>query len=153
MKTTFIPVLLVGLFAAGCGATTKQYVTFPDQSVTIEDPNKARIYVYRDSILGSAIPFLVFENEDTPEEIAIGITGPNGYLCWEREPGALNLTSKAENEAELAIDLVAGAVYYVQQHATMGIMFARNVLELEPEEDARVDQEDCKPPKLELGGS
>jgi hypothetical protein len=151
MRTTTIPVLLVGLLVAGCGATTKQYVPFPDQSVEVEDPGKARIYVYRDSILGSAIPFLVFENEDTAEEIAIGVTGPNGYLCWEREPGTLNLTSKAENEAELAIDLVAGAVYWVQQHATMGIMFARNVLELESEADARADQEDCKAPKLEPG--
>jgi len=127
---------------AGCASTT-QYVPLPDQSKRIEDPSKARIYVVRPTGFGGAISFRVSDGDTL-----IGNTGPNGYLCWERPGGQMEVIGKAENTSNLPVDVEQGTVYYIQQHVRMGILKARNELSLLPEAEGKSKVSKCKPPKV-----
>lgn len=82
-------------------------------------------------------------------ETKIGITGPKGYLCWERAPGDTTITSKAENTATLPLKCEAGMVYYVGQHMRMGLLNARTKLTLLPDAKGKEKLSECKPPKTE----
>lgn len=84
---------------------------FPSKDITLEDPNLARIYVVRPTHFGSAIPISI--NDGGKE---IGQTGSNTFLCWERKPEEVSLTSEAENDSCLILDVKAGEIYYIQQH-------------------------------------
>ena len=126
----------------GCASTT-QFVELPDQSKRIEDPSKARIYVVRPTGFGAAISMMVSDGNKV-----IGETGPNGFLCWEREPGQTEVVGKAENTSRLPINTESGNVYYVQQHIQLGLIKARNKLTLMTEEKGKASVNKCKPPKL-----
>jgi len=128
---------------AGCASTT-QYVPFPDQSKRVEDPSKARIYVVRPTAFGAAISFSVRDGIT-----AIGETGPNGYLCWERPGGQMEVIGKAENTSRLPVEVEQGTVYYIQQHVRMGMWQARNELSLLSEDEGKKKVGKCKPPKVE----
>lgn len=139
-------VLLLGTIIAlssGC-ASTKQLVPLPDQTKTIEDSSKARIYVLRPTTLGSAIAMTVWD-----AETKIGSTGPNGYLCWERTPGETEIRSRSENTVALPLTCKAGEVYYIGQHVRMGILFARTKLSVLPNEEGKEKTSKCKPPKVQ----
>jgi hypothetical protein len=128
----------------GCASTT-QYVPLPDQSKRIEDPSKARVYVVRPTAFGGAVTFKV-SDDDT----LIGNTGPNGYLCWERPVGQMEVIGKAENTSRLQVEVEQGSVYYIQQHVRMGILSARNELSLLSEADGKNKLSKCKAPKVKL---
>ncbi|MCD4653090.1 DUF2846 domain-containing protein [bacterium] len=145
MKRVFLLVLylLVVSMFIGC-ASTKQFVHFPDQMKQVEDLSKARIYVVRPTSFGSAVSMKVSDGQKL-----IGKTGPNGYLCWERDPGVLEVFGKAENTASLVLEVKKGVVYYIQQHIRMGIFMARNKLSQLTDIDGKVMVAKCKPPIIE----
>ena len=130
------------VFLVGC-ASAHQNVRMPDQARRIEDPAKGRIYVFRPSSFGGAVKMNVADGGNP-----IGATGPKSYLCWEREPGDVIVSSASENTSRVAIPLRAGDVYYVLQSIRMGIWVARNELELVPEERAQKELKACKPAKV-----
>lgn len=117
--------LALGFSLFFCCATTQQFRPLPDQTKAIEDSTKSRIYVLRPSFVGGAISMNVWDGNTQ-----IGKTGPQGYLCWERNPDSTILFGKAENTSQLPINLQEGNVYYVEQQIRMGILFARNKLKL-----------------------
>jgi len=127
----------------GC-TSTRQFVPLPDQTKSVEDTSKARIYVVRPTVAGGAISMKVRDGEQE-----IGKTGANGYLCWERTPGETTIKSKAENTATLPLNTEAGAVYYVQQHIRIGILKARNKLSLLSTQEGEEALKKCKPPQVE----
>ena len=133
--------LVITVFLVGCASTT-QNVPFPDQTKLVEDPNKARIYVVRPAVIGGAISMKV---SDGP--MLIGRTGPRGYLCWERDPGFMEVIGKAENTASLLLEVEKGMVYYIEQQVRMGILFARNKLIQLSEDQGKTKVSKCKPPK------
>ena len=135
----FIAALLVSLIT-GCTSTT-QFVPFPNQATQV-DNTKTRIYVARPTVVGGAIPMTVCDGGQL-----IGKTGPKSYLCWERAAGQVNITSKAENKAELSINAEPGKVYYVQQHVRMGFLYARNKLTLLNEAEGKDMVSKCSPPE------
>ena len=139
LRVIMIGVLLMS--AVGC-ASTRQLVPFPDQSKKIEDPSKGRIYVFRPSIFAYAIPMQIDDNNK-----AIGLTGPRGYLCWERKPGKTRIVGHAENTSELPLEIHKGKVYYIYQHMRLGWLWARNKLELVDEVVGREYLQDCNPPE------
>jgi hypothetical protein len=143
MKIIIRALMAVGVIVivSGC-ASTKQYVHFPDQNKSIENPEKARIYVARPTSLGGVISMKVSD-----EGQAIGETGPNGYLCWECTPGKTTIKGKAENTSELNLNTEKGKSYYIQQHVRMGILMARNKLELLNDAEGKEKVSKCKPPK------
>ncbi|WP_080406580.1 DUF2846 domain-containing protein [Burkholderia ubonensis] len=86
---------------------------------------KAAIYVYRNESMGGAIKMPV-----TLDGQHLGDTAAKTYLYTEVEPGPHQLVSKAENDSTLNVDTVAGKIYYVWQEVKMGILYARNKLQL-----------------------
>ncbi len=135
-------VVTVATIIVGC-APTIQFVPFPDQMKQIEDPDKARIYVVRPTTFGGFISMKINDGEKL-----IGKTGPNGYLCWEREPGRMLLVGKSENTDKFPLMVEKGISYYIQQHVRMGLVIARNKLSLLTEEDGKAKVSKCKPPKV-----
>jgi len=123
----------------GC-ASTVQYVPMPDQNVSIQDPSKCRVYVYRPAIVGAAIPMSVSDNG-----LVIGQTGPKGYLCWERAPGFFVVKSEAENTDGMPITGTQGETYYLFQHVRMGLVVARSELERVQPEQGKADLRKCSP--------
>ena len=136
--------IMVLLLGVGC-ASTQQRVPFPDQDVRIEDPSMARIYVLRPSSVGGAVTMRVRDNDQE-----IGSTGPRGYLCWEREPGEVELVGRAENTFRLPLSVEAGEVYYIEQQVRMGILFARNRLRKLNEERGKGLLERCRKPTINI---
>ncbi len=139
-----LAIMLVAAMAVGC-ASTKQFVPFPDQSKQIENPEMSRIYVMRPTSFGSAIPMDVMDGQKL-----VGVTGPNGYLCWERKPGETTIVGRAENTVTLPLTLEKGLVYYIQQHVRMGWAKARNKLRLLPQQEGKEKVAECKPPSVEI---
>ncbi|NTX26889.1 DUF2846 domain-containing protein [Burkholderia pyrrocinia] len=86
---------------------------------------KAAIYVYRNESMGAGVKMTVMLDGKT-----LGDTAAKTYLYSEVEPGRHQLVSKAENDSTLDVDTVAGKIYYVWQEVKMGIMYARNRLQL-----------------------
>ena len=143
MKSNIMPLIAAGcLFLVGC-ATTQQFVPLPDQTQTVEDSTKGRIYVMRPASIGTAISMDVSDAGRI-----IGSTGPRGFICWEREPGDTAITSKAENTSAVSLPVKAGQAHYIFQHLRMGWVIARNELEIVSEEDGKKVLKKCKPPKL-----
>lgn len=142
-RLTILAGLSAALLLTGC-ASTKQFVPLPDQSKTVEDPAKGRIYVMRPASVGGAIKMNVTDG-NTP----IGTTGPKGFLCWERDPGDVVVASSSENTSRVSLAVRPGSVYYVLQHVRMGIWIARTDLETVTEDQGKLELKKCKPPKYQ----
>ena len=125
-------------------ASTKQFVPLPDQSRTIDDPAKGRIYVMRPAVVGAAIPMTVNDGS-----AGIGQTGPKGFLCWERPPGDARIESRSEGSSLAHFKVDAGSRYYIFQHVKMGMLQARSELELLSENEGKKLLIKCSPPKIE----
>ena len=108
----------------GCASTT-QVVPMPDQSQSVSDVNKARIYVMRPSSIGGANTMTVLDGYER-----IGDTGGNGYLCWERDPGEVEIRSSGWRISTIKFKCEEGVAYYILQRA-------ENVLELVSEEEGK----------------
>jgi hypothetical protein len=132
----------VVLGLVGC-APTKQFVPLPDQNVQIEDTTKARIYVLRPTTFGSAVNMKI-----TDGNISIGLTGPNGYLCWERDAENTIISGKSENTSSLPIVAEKGKSYFINQEIQLGLIIARNKLTLLEEKKGKMLLMKCKKPIL-----
>ena len=143
MKKHYLFILIVmGILIFGSCATTYQYVYLPDQDKKLEDSSLVGIYVMRPAFLGTAISMQVKENDSL-----IGSTGPKSFLCWETTPEEKILLSKSENTSKITIPAEKGNVYYVHQHVLMGMLYARNSLELiNDEQRGQKLLSKCKPP-------
>jgi hypothetical protein len=143
MRVSFLTLLsAISLLFAGC-ASTQQFVPFPDQAKVVEDPTKGRIYVMRPATVGAAISMDVADSGKI-----IGSTGPHGFLCWEREPGDIVVSSKAENTSAVKVSVEAGKVNYIFQHMEFGWISARNRLDIVTEDEGKKVLKECNPPKM-----
>lgn len=149
MKPTLasLGALVTALLVTGC-ASSVQYVKMPDQTKTNEDPTKGRIYVLRPSSFGGAVGMNVADGT-TP----IGNTGPGGYLCWEREPGDVIVSSNGENTSQVSLPVRPSSVHYILQNIRMGIWMARTDLEVIDEAKAQKELKHCKPAKVQRAPS
>ena len=136
----FLFSMMMSIF--GC-ASAKQYVPLPDQKVEVEDQNKARVYVLRPSLIGSAVPMAVKDGNKL-----IGDTGGGSFLCWERDVGDGQITGKAENESWVKVYFDKGKRYYILQRMQMGVLIARNKMEILSAEEGKKYMEKCKLPKV-----
>jgi hypothetical protein len=104
--------LLVAVLLSGCASTT-QFVRCPSQTVPLEDPEKARVYVVRTAfafnIASHNVPVRVGPKE-------IGYRAGHSYLCWERKQGEARIHSSAYNSKTLQFKVQKGKVYHVLQH-------------------------------------
>lgn len=141
LKMAFILVLISGCTSA------RQYVPLPDISKPVDSQN-ARIFVLRPTAFGSAVYMKITENI-----LDIGLTGANSFLVWDRAPGHASIGGEAENDDVVDVQVVGGETYYVQQHVRMGIISARNDLELLSKDEGEKLLKKCKPPKVRLGNA
>jgi hypothetical protein len=153
MKTSFtrlLPLLALSLIA-GCASQHRQTIHFPDQRRPIENPEKSRIYVLREPWLwnlASRMALVSFSDGDQP----VGqIAGRRGYLCWERDPGQVALSSLSpgsDKPTRIHFPVTKGKTYYVIERLVPradGGMTAH--LALVDEEKGRQELKKCKPPQ------
>jgi len=109
-SVTLLVTALALMFGAGC-ASTKQSVPLPDLSKAIENPAKARIYVFRPFATDGSTRYEIMDRS-----IKIGEPGANGFVCWERDPGPMVLFFKAppHRVSQLALNVKAGQTYYIK---------------------------------------
>lgn len=139
-------VQLLGLFIllwsiSGC-ASAVQYVPLPDQSKYVEDPNKARIYVLRPSLVGGVWGIPISDGEKP-----IGISGSFAFLSWERDPGETTIFSGSENKYNLPITVEKGMRYYIE----LAIVYGGGALSfnlIQEDEGKRILNDECKPPQV-----
>jgi len=137
--------IFFGLFAAcafllgGC-STSWQYVKAPNQGLKVADSSKARIYLIRPDSGSKMASTRVSDNG-----VLIGNTGPRGYLCWEREPGTVKVTSVSSGEAETELTVTAGGVYYLLQQVNPGWIYGKSSLSILPQETGVALLKSCKP--------
>ena len=72
-------VLVALLFMASGCATATQSARFPNQSIDLENLQCCRIYVFRVTTSGFALPLPIMDGDRI-----IGDIVPFIYLCWER---------------------------------------------------------------------
>jgi len=145
------------LLLAGC-ATTLQYPAFPDQSKTVEDPGKARIYLIRkEKFFGSAVGMRFVGSEPGiatgPMEGSrgkmrvIGEIGPASYICWEQPPGPFSF-ARIENDPDSTdtLNLEAGKVYYLRGYFHSGWTTVTARIEVIDEKEGQKLLKYCKPP-------
>ncbi|HWT36997.1 MAG TPA: DUF2846 domain-containing protein [Paraburkholderia sp.] len=101
--------------------------------------DKAAVYVYRNENIGAAVKMDV-----SLDGKPIGKTAAKTYLYEEVAPGHHQLLSEAENNSTLDFDVVAGKAYYVWQEVKMGIMYARNKLQLVDDQTGQAGVKESK---------
>lgn len=123
MKNEKKLIILIVLFLNSC-ASTKQFQNFTHNKVL--DNNKARIYVIRTGFSGGAVSTSLF-----CDDVLIGKTGGNGFLCWDVEEGKHRIGNTqlihagatlgaANNEDLFVINAKLGKTYYIKQYPRMG---------------------------------
>ena len=122
MKLTsmLIAIVLISLLS-GCATVPMAPLELDTEAKTFTPPrDKASIYIYRNEILGAAIPVTVSINDRT-----IGQTASKTYFRFNVNPGKYNIKALAENTAELSLSTTAGNSYFVWQEMKMGMWMAR----------------------------
>jgi len=118
-----ISILLLTILLASC-ATSKQFENFTHNKEL--KSNKARIYVIRTGFSGGAVSTSLYCNN-----LLIGKTGGNGFLCWDVEEGKHTIGNtqlihngstlgSANNEDLFIINAKAGKTYYIKQYPRFG---------------------------------
>ena len=118
-----ISILLSILLLTSC-ATTKKFQNFTHNEELSKD--KARIYVIRTGFSGGAVSTSLF-----CDDILIGKTGGNGFLCWDVVEGKHTIGNTqlihagatlgaANNEDLFIINAKPSKTYYIKQYPRMG---------------------------------
>ena len=125
MKTA-LTVSVTLLCLAGCASVKMGDAGKDAAAKTFVAPKDgAGIYIYRNETMGAAVKMDV-ALDGSP----IGQTAAKTYFYREVRPGKHVVTSVAENSESLEIDAEPGVLYYVWQEVKMGILRARNKLQL-----------------------
>lgn len=130
-KLLLAAVVLSGL--VGCASVpkgdTKQDIALKTFTVPAD---KAGLYIFRNESMGAAVTMDV--ELDGKE---LGKTAAKTYLYKEVEPGKHSIVSKAENTETLEIEAKPGTLIYVWQEVKMGLLYARNKLNLVSEAEGK----------------
>lgn len=133
-----------------CGPKEKEvnYVADTDKSKhpTPEPPaGKAMIYVIRPTMMGNKIQTKLAVDGEWK-----GVNRGNNYFSFPLDPGEHYVCSKAENRSVVTIKVEAGKTYFLQQHIRMGMMKARNSVDLIKEEEGKSKLEKLHPSTWEV---
>lgn len=129
----------VVIIISACSSTKTVTKVEIDKYKNLTAPDgKSIVYFVRPSFVGAIISFKVSCNDSL-----IGSTIGKRYLFTVLNPGKYQFTSEAENTAELQIEVEANKVYYVEQKPKMGVILARNQLELLTQEEGKTKLAKC----------
>lgn len=134
-----VMVLVVSAGISGCARVhCWQMVPFPDQSKIVENPDMARIYLMRDTVLAD-------DSTIRDGDTYIGILTAHFYFCWEREPGKAVISTfygaANKHTKPLELEVEKGRVYYIHEHS----FFPLSSLELISEEEGKRRVQRCHP--------
>jgi len=133
-----------------CGPESKEvyYVADTDKK-THPAPevstNKATIVVLRPTMMGNKIQTKLAVDGEWK-----GVNRGKNYFFFTLDPGEHYFCSRAENRSVLTLKVEGGKTYYLQQHVRMGLMKARNKLDVMAEDEAKKKLADCHPSTWEL---
>jgi len=94
--------------------------------------NAGLVYVLRPTMLGNKIQSKVAADGEWK-----GVNRGNNYFSFTLPPGQHHLCSQAENRSVLTLKVEAGKTYFLQQHIEMGLLKARNRLDVMSDEEGR----------------
>ena len=100
---------------------------------------QANLYIYRNESFGAAVKMSVFL-----DGTFVGDTAAKTYIFKQISPGNHVITSKAENNASLSIDAIAGKNYFVWQEVKLGFVSARSDLKLVDEAAGQAGVQECQ---------
>ncbi len=142
-KSTFNSLWLALAFVAFCccSCSTTKIASSDLQQLKNQKPadGKALVYFVRPNAFGGAIGFKV-----SCDGNHIGTTTGKRFIYTQLEPGTHSFLSKAENKAELYLEVEAGETYFIEQKVKMGIAIARNQLERLSDAEGRAALRKCK---------
>ena len=126
MRTKITLILLATILLSGCAATV------PLASLDLDaqakrfstDNHKSKIYLFRDEMIGMAIPITV-----SLDGQMAGQTGPDTYFLWSVNPGKHTVTSHAENVSSITLSTLPSNTYYIWQEIKMGMWGPRTSLQ------------------------
>lgn len=111
---------------SGCASVPMANIERDSQAKTFAvRPGLSNIYVYRNESIGAAVKMDV-----ELDGKLVGQTVAKSYFALEVSPGKHTLISKAENDFVLDVIAEAGKNYFVWQEVKMGLLYARNKLQL-----------------------
>jgi hypothetical protein len=126
--------LLITIFAACSSLPTPEKMKSATADFALPAMNvngKAVIYIVRPSSAGAFIKFNVFlDNKDANSEM--GYNRGNQHFYFYADPGKHIIYSKAENWAEIAIDVKKSDVVFLKQNTEFGVIMARTSMEKIP---------------------
>ena len=93
---------------------------------------KAIVYIMRPGTLGFALMMRL-----DCDSFLVGWVGVKSYLYTIIPPGDHVFKARSENEYDLKVILEPGKIYYLEEDAKMGILYARTKLKQLSEEDGR----------------
>jgi len=128
-----------------CGAADKEinYSAETDKTThpTPEPPPAmAMVYVLRPTMMGNGMQTKLAVDGEWK-----GVNRGNNYFFFPLGPGEHYVCSKAENRSVITINVEAGKTYYLQQHITMGVLKARNSVDIMKEDEAKQKLEKLNP--------
>lgn len=151
MYRIFLAIIVLSTlaFASGC-ATTRQFVSLPNQNLAVENPQQCRIYVFRPEALTGGIAKMKIMDEKR----LIGDLGMKSFLCWERDPGKVTVYMDFYSADNMIInmredlDTEPGGVYYLRA----GLLNPFNPAQLDTltrlsDEEGRNFLKECNPPQ------
>ncbi|HEX4849435.1 MAG TPA: DUF2846 domain-containing protein, partial [Puia sp.] len=94
--------------------------TYKDPKNIIPESGKAVVYFMRPSVMAFAVPMRI-----DADSFQVGWLPTKAFLYTILDAGEHNFSSKAENEFHLKLTLESGKVYYVEEDAKMGWVYAR----------------------------
>ncbi|HEC20102.1 MAG TPA: DUF2846 domain-containing protein [Gammaproteobacteria bacterium] len=137
-----LSLLLLGALALLSGCASVPMATKADDAMAKQfkvSPDKARIYVYRNEMLGAAIPMVV-----ALDGKVMGKTAAKTYFVFEVNPGPHEIMSQGEKDKVLTVNAEAGKNYYVWQEVKMGAFMAGSKLQLVDEATGQAGVKECK---------
>ena len=103
-------------------------------------PEVARLYVYRNAMVGAALTKRV-----TVDGVVIGETASKTYFVRNVAPGKHTLGTQSEfSDNTLDLDVVGGKNYFIHQYMKIGLFIGGANLELVSEEEGKKGVEECQ---------
>jgi hypothetical protein len=130
--------LTVSLLLAGCATSGLKYSEFKP-TVSNVNPDDARIYIYRTTVLGAAVQPEVKLNGEV-----VGRAVPRGFFYVDRKPGGYEITTTTEVERKLSLTLDKGQTRYVRLNISIGFFAGHVYPELIENDVAQKEIQDCR---------
>ncbi|UTW03616.1 DUF2846 domain-containing protein [Amphritea atlantica] len=143
-----IPVILalIALLVTGCASVPMEALVKDTESKQfVPAPDKASLYIYRNEVLGAAIPMSVFINGKN-----LGQTASKTYFHLSLIPGQYDIDSIAENNCSLSLSVEPNQNYFVWQEIKMGMWMARCALHEVGQQEGREGVTESKLIKMQI---